>query len=471
MAMERHVLKMKGNIMAQKSKTLFVCSQCGYESAKWFGKCPGCSEWNTLFEETRQPEKASSAIKKEMSYSSVNAISISDLSIESEDRYLTGLSEFDRVLGGGIVKGSLVLMSGDPGIGKSTLLLQICEYLGKSLKILYVTGEESPKQIKLRAKRLNVTSSNLFVLAETDIDDIVGLIYGEKPDIVIIDSIQTMCLQQITSAPGSVSQVRECTHALMRAAKVSGIPLFVVGHVNKEGAIAGPKVLEHIVDAVLYFEGERNHSYRILRAVKNRYGSTNEIGVFEMAENGLREVENPSLMLLSGRPSNVSGTCVACVMEGSRPILAEVQALVTASTFGMPRRMSTGFDYNRLSVLLAVLEKRAGYYFANADAYINIVGGLRLDEPAADLAVAIALVSSLKDNVVDEKLLAFGEIGLAGEIRAVSNAEQRVAEASRLGFKRCILPKQNFNTLSSKYTEIELIGVRNIREAYSAVLN
>ena len=457
--------------MAQKSKSLYVCSQCGYESAKWFGKCPGCNEWNTLIEEIRQAEKPASLNKREMSYSSANAISIMDLSIDSEDRYLTGLGELDRVLGGGIVKGSLVLMSGDPGIGKSTLLLQICEFLGKSAKILYVTGEESAKQIKLRAQRLGVSSGNLFILAETDIDNITGLIYGEKPNIVIIDSIQTMCLQQISSAPGSVSQVRECTHALMRAAKTTGIPLFVVGHVNKEGAIAGPKVLEHIVDAVLYFEGERNHSYRILRAVKNRYGSTNEIGVFEMVENGLREVENPSLMLLSGRPSNVSGTCVACVMEGSRPILAEVQALVAASSFGMPRRMSTGFDYNRLSVLLAVLEKRAGYYFANADAYLNIVGGLKLDEPEADLAVAIALVSSLKDNVVDEKLLAFGEIGLAGEVRAASHAEQRVAEASRLGFKRCILPQQNFKALSTKYNDIELIGVRNIREAYEAVLN
>lgn len=457
-----------------KSKTVFVCTQCGYESTKWLGKCPGCEEWNTLVEELREPVRPTKTITQgsgEAAPSSFSrAQSIRDLTFEKEDRYSTGVTELDRVLGGGIVRGSLVLLSGDPGIGKSTLLLQICEYLGRSLRVLYVTGEESAKQIKIRAERLGVTSANLYVLAETDVETITATIYGEKPDLVIIDSIQTMCLPQLSSSPGSVSQVRECTHALMRTAKDSGIPLFVVGHVNKEGAVAGPKVLEHIVDAVLYFEGERNLSYRILRAVKNRYGSTNEIGVFEMTETGLREVENPSLMLLAGRPTDVSGTCVACVMEGSRPILAEVQALVSASNFGMPRRMSTGFDYNRMSVLLAVLEKRAGFYFGNADAYLNIVGGLRLDEPAADLAVAIALTSSLKDAPLSDTALAFGEVGLGGEIRAVSHAETRVSEAARLGFQKCILPAQNLKTLVSRPTDITLVGVRNIREAYTAAL-
>ncbi|MDR3645701.1 MAG: DNA repair protein RadA [Clostridia bacterium] len=451
--------------MNRKSKSVFVCSQCGYESAKWCGKCPGCGEWNTFNEELRQEEPASS---KQTAATVNTAVPINELTLESEDRYSTGLHELDRVLGGGVVRGSLVLLSGDPGIGKSTLLLQICEYLGAAHRILYVTGEESAKQIKLRAHRLNVQSANLYILAETDIDSIIGIMLAQKPDIVMIDSIQTMCLGTISSAPGSVSQVRECTHALMRTAKESGIPLFVVGHVNKEGAVAGPKVLEHIVDAVLYFEGERNLSYRILRAVKNRYGSTNEIGVFEMAESGLQEVENPSLMLLSGRPLNVSGTCVACIMEGSRPILAEVQALVAASNFGMPRRMSTGFDYNRMSVLLAVLEKRAGYFFGNMDAYLNIIGGLRLDEPAADLAVALALVSSLKDKPVDDGVVAFGEVGLAGEVRACGRLEIRVAEAARLGFRRCILPKQGLRQGMPDTGSMELIPVRTVREAFEA---
>lgn len=453
--------------MSQKVKNIYVCSQCGYESSKWYGKCPGCGEWNSFTEEIKEPEKP--VTKAGPVISSNRAIAINELSFEQDDRYSTGIHELDRVLGGGIVKGSLILLSGDPGIGKSTLLLQICEYLGRNYKILYVSGEESAKQIKLRAQRLHVDSSNLYILAETDIDAITGIIYGEKPDLCIIDSIQTMYLNSLSSSAGSVSQVRECTHELMKAAKASGIPLFVVGHVNKEGAVAGPKVLEHIVDAVLYFEGERQLSYRILRAVKNRYGSTNEIGVFEMTEEGLREVENPSMLLLSGRPTNVSGTCVACVMEGSRPILAEVQGLVSASNFGMPRRMSTGFDYNRMSVLIAVLEKRAGYFFSNMDAYLNIVGGLKLDEPAADLAVAIALISSLKDKPVEDGVVAFGEIGLAGEIRAASHTEARVAEAERLGFKKCILPKYSLRSISGKYPGIELIGVKSVREAYEAI--
>lgn len=331
------------------------------------------------------------------------AVPISDISTSEEERYSTGMSELDRVLGGGIVKGSLILISGEPGIGKSTILLQICEKLGKSLKILYVSGEESARQIKLRAQRLNVGSENLYVLTETDIQMVIEQIRADKPDLVMIDSIQTMNFTDLNSSPGSVSQVRECTGAIMRAVKALEIPAIIVGHVNKDGAIAGPKVLEHIVDTVLYFEGDRQMSYRILRAEKNRYGSTNEIGVFAMGEDGLRQIENPSLALLSGRPTNVSGTCVTCVMEGTRPILAEIQGLATSSGFGTPRRMSTGFDYNRMSLLLAVLEKRAGFYFANLDAYVNVVGGLRLDEPSGDLAVALSLVSSLKDKVIGEK--------------------------------------------------------------------
>lgn len=458
--------------MASKTKSVYICSECGLESAKWFGKCPGCGQWNTMEETLRETGRGSlgAASRAESRNSNARPMLLQDISMQEEQRYHTGSKELDRVLGGGIVKGSLVLLSGDPGIGKSTILLQICEYLGRNLRILYVSGEESRRQLKLRAQRLNVTSENLYVMAETDIEVIVETIRSEKPDLVMVDSIQTMNFTELTSSPGSVTQVRECTNALIRAAKALDIPVIVVGHVNKDGAIAGPKVLEHIVDAVLYFEGDRQMSYRILRAVKNRYGSTNEIGVFSMNENGLQEVENPSQMLLSGRPKNVSGTCVACVMEGTRPILAEIQGLATSSGFGNPRRMSTGFDYNRLSLLLAVLEKRAGYYFSNLDAYLNVVGGLRLDEPAADLAVAMALVSSLKDSVISEHALAFGEIGLAGELRAVNHAQARVAEAARLGFLRCVLPYHNMKTISNvEKLGIELVGVRNIREAFEAL--
>ncbi len=397
-------------------------------------------------------------------------IALTEICPEDEQRYKTGLGELDRVLGGGIVKGSLVLLGGDPGIGKSTILLQICHYLGDTLKILYVSGEESRRQLKLRADRLGVNNANISVLTETDIEAVCELIRCEKPDLVMVDSIQTMNLAELSSSSGSVTQVRECTNFLMRTAKLLDVPILIVGHVNKDGAIAGPKVLEHIVDAVLYFEGDKQMSYRILRAVKNRYGSTNEIGVFQMGDRGLAEVENPSLMLLSGRPRHVSGTCVACAMEGTRPILAEVQGLATTTGFGNPRRMSTGFDYNRMSLLLAVLEKRAGYFFSNVDAYINVVGGLRLDEPAVDLAVAMALVSSVQDMPVVENALAFGEIGLAGEIRSVSHAEARVAEAARLGFSRCILPYHNRKTISSNVkNSIELVGVRNIRDAFEAL--
>lgn len=453
-----------------KIKTSYICSECGFESPKWYGKCPSCGEWNTLNEELNSQQTKNSFSN---SFSTVNQVlALDDICGENDERTPTKIEEFDRVLGGGIVKGSLVLLSGDPGIGKSTILLQICQNLGsKGQKILYVSGEESANQIKLRAVRIGVTSKNLFILSQTDLATIVECIKAEKPDIVIIDSIQTMVYEQVNSSAGSITQVRECTNVFMHTAKGLGIPIFIVGHVNKDGAIAGPKVLEHIVDTVLYFEGERNYSYRILRGVKNRFGSTNEIGVFEMTADGLKEVLNPSLMMISGRPKNTSGTCVACVMEGTRPILAEVQGLVCATGFGTPRRMSTGFDYNRMSMLLAVLEKRAGYFFNNMDAYVNVVGGLKLDEPAADLTVALALVSSLKDKAVDDKTIAFGEVGLAGEIRAVNNCEQRIAEAKRLGFERCIIPFHNYKSITNSLkSTFDIIPARNIREAFSALV-
>lgn len=453
-----------------KIKTSYICSECGFESPKWYGKCPSCGEWNTLNEELNSQQTKNSFSN---SFSTVNQVlALDDICGENDERIPTKIEEFDRVLGGGIVKGSLVLLSGDPGIGKSTILLQICQNLGsKGQKIFYVSGEESANQIKLRAVRIGVTTNNLFILSQTDLATIVECIKAEKPDIVIIDSIQTMVYEQVNSSAGSITQVRECTNVFMHTAKGLGIPIFIVGHVNKDGAIAGPKVLEHIVDTVLYFEGERNYSYRILRGVKNRFGSTNEIGVFEMTADGLKEVLNPSLMMISGRPKNTSGTCVACVMEGTRPILAEVQGLVCATGFGTPRRMSTGFDYNRMSMLLAVLEKRAGYFFNNMDAYVNVVGGLKLDEPAADLTVALALVSSLKDKAVDDKTIAFGEVGLAGEIRAVNNCEQRIAEAKRLGFERCIIPFHNYKSITNSLkSTFDIIPVRNIREAFSALV-
>lgn len=454
--------------MAGKGKSVYICSECGYESAKWYGKCPQCGEWNTMDEHT--PVVSAGKGKTSFSKAVIQPLNrLSEISSDIEKRLFTGINEFDRVLGGGIVEGSLILLSGDPGIGKSTILLQICQTL-KNKKILYVSGEESARQIKLRANRLGVTNDDLYVLAQTDVAIIVETIKAEKPDIVIIDSIQTMVIDEVSSSAGSVTQVRESTNVFMHLAKSLGIPIFVVGHVNKDGAIAGPKVLEHIVDTVLYFEGERNYSYRILRSVKNRFGSTNEIGVFEMTQNGLKEVENPSLLMLSGRPKNTSGTCVACTMEGSRPILAEVQGLVTATGFGTPRRMSTGFDYNRMSMLIAVLEKRAGYFFNGMDAYLNVVGGLKLYEPAADLSVAMALVSSLKETVVNENTLAFGEIGLAGEIRAVNNCELRIKEAQRLGFTKCIIPFHNYKSLSKEIkTSIDIVPVRTIRSAFDAI--
>lgn len=456
----------------KKSVNVFVCSECGYESAKWNGICPSCGQGNTMVEEIREPVSKKTASKPRFSHSDVSQVSIKSVDINEEVRFHTGFNELDRVFGGGIVKGSLSLLGGTPGIGKSTLLLQICNYLDQKLKILYVSGEESKRQIKMRASRLGVQNENLYLMTETNLNKISAEIEFTHPDVVIIDSVQTMSNPESSSFPGSVSQVKECTNVFLKLAKSLDITVILVGHVNKDGAIAGPKVLEHMVDAVLYFEGDSQTSYRILRAVKNRHGSTNEIGVFRMENIGLKEVENPSEMLLAGKPQNASGICVACVMEGTRPILTEVQSLVAATSFGNPRRMSTGFDYNRMSLILAVLEKRAGYFFSSMDAYINVVGGLKLEEPAADLSVAIALVSALKDAVVDDGIIAFGEIGLAGEIRAVSNCELRITEAERLGFKKCIIPHYNFVSLNNlKNYKIEIIGAKTIRQAVMEAFN
>ena len=448
--------------MPPKAKTVYVCNECGFETARWSGQCPSCGEWNCLHEEVRTKTTAT------RSSVTTAPLKLADIRDEDEPRLTTGMSELDRVLGGGIVPGGLMLLGGDPGIGKSTLLLQVCAHIGASRRILYVSGEESARQIRLRATRLGVDTDNLFVLCENDVETILAAVADTHPDLLIIDSIQTMTLAAVASGAGSVTQVRECTAAIMRACKAVDLPVFIVGHVNKDGAIAGPKVMEHIVDCVLSFEGERHTTYRLLRCAKNRYGSTNEIGVFEMRDSGLCQVENPSQMLLSGRLENVSGTCIACTMEGSRPLLAEVQGLVTPSSFGNARRMSTGFDHNRLNLLLAVLEKRAGYYFSELDVYVNVVGGLRLLEPAADLAVAMALVSGLKDTPLPHHALAFGEVGLSGEVRAVSNAQSRVYEAARLGFTQIILPAHNVDGLQVP-DGVTLTGVRTVREAYEAI--
>ena len=455
--------------MAGKTKTAYICRECGYESSKWNGKCPSCGQWNTLEEDVSASLQKLSSNRKSIDLSS-HIVSLSGVDTKDNDaRYSTGVGELDRVLGGGLVKGSLVLLGGEPGIGKSTLLLQICEYLGQSFTILYVSGEESARQIKLRADRLKVNSSNLYILSQTDAEAITDTVIKNKPEIVIIDSIQTMNISAISSSPGSITQVRECTNLFMRTAKSEEIPFFIVGHVNKDGAIAGPKVMEHIVDAVLYFEGQRNLSYRILRAVKNRFGSTNEIGVFEMLDSGLKQVQNPSLMLLQGRPHNVSGSCVACIMEGSRPVLAEVQALASKSSFAAPRRMTTGIDYNRAAIIIAVLEKRLGFFFSSLDVYINIVGGLRIDEPAADLSIAMALYSSITDKCIDEKLIAFGEVGLGGEIRNVSHIVQRILEAQRLGFEICIIPKLAMSNINVDDYTIAIKPVSTLREAFNIV--
>ncbi len=454
--------------MAQKVKTAFVCSECGYSSPKWSGQCPACREWNTMIEEITEVSKASAKTSGKP-IGSIKVSAVTDIDKTDEFRYFTGIGELDRVLGGGLVKGSVVLLSGDPGIGKSTLLMQACGTLCRDKKVLYVSGEESAKQLKLRAERLSVNSESLYIMTETDVETVCEYIKTEKPDVCMVDSIQTMNHSEIQSSAGSVTQVRECTNALLRAGKALDIPIIIVGHVNKDGAIAGPKVMEHIVDAVLYFEGERNYAYRILRAVKNRYGSTNEIGVFEMGDDGLSEVVNPSKALLSERNSNVAGNCIACVMEGSRPVLAEVQSLVTASGYGNARRMATGFDFNRMNLIVAVLEKRLGYRFSAMDTYLNIVGGLKLLEPAADLPVALALVSGITDKPMPDDVVAIGEVGLSGEVRAISRIGARISEAARLGFTRCIVPRSSLKDLKQEIPAMQVIGVRNIYEAIANI--
>lgn len=455
-----------------KAKTRYECTACGAEYPKWNGRCTNCGAWNTIEEalpEIKVPVSTGSKGAKRGADLSAQIRELAEIGTNDDIRYDTGSAELNRVLGGGLVKGSAVLLGGEPGIGKSTLLLQICQHLGKEHSVLYVSGEESARQIKLRAQRLQVDTENLYLLTVTDAESVCETIMESEPDVVIVDSIQTMHIDGLSSGSGSVPQVRECTNLFMRTAKAKEIPVLLVGHVTKEGAIAGPKVMEHIVDAVLIFEGDRYQSMRILRAVKNRFGSTNEIGVFEMNDRGLTEVENPSAMLLEGRPVGVSGTCVCCMMEGSRPILAEIQALVAKSTLSAPRRTATGFDYNRVYILLAVLEKRMGLYFGALDVYLNIVGGFRLDEPAGDLAVALSLYSALMDKPIGETVLAFGEVGLGGELRGVSNAAQRIAEAERLGFTLCILPKQNLRTLQRERFTIELAGVSNLKEAFAVL--
>ena len=451
--------------MAKKERSVYCCAECGAESANWAGKCPSCGAWNSLVEVKLDRSAAVKASRSRFERSRPKKIS--ELDMTEEIRISTGITELDRVLGGGAVTGSLVLVGGAPGIGKSTLLLQMCANFAEK-KILYVTGEESERQLKLRAVRLGLEGENILVLAETDLDAIMDCINTQEPEVVIIDSIQTISGDDVASAPGSVSQVRECTMRIMRLTKEKGLTVFVVGHITKEGSIAGPKVLEHMVDCVLYFEGERNTSFRILRAAKNRFGSTNEIGVFEMDENGLRCVDNPSEMLLSGRPENSPGTCVACVIEGSRPLLAEVQALVTPSNYNAARR-SNGVDYNRAAMLLAVIEKRGGLPVTTCDAYINVIGGLTLDEPAADLATALAIASSYIDRPLGADLAAIGEIGLSGEIRSVSMINQRLTEISRLGFQRCVIPEHVRDEIRVP-SGLQLIPVKNIRDAILRVL-
>ena len=445
-----------------KAKTVFYCTECGNETAKWAGRCPACGAWNSIVEQAAP--KASAAGKgRTKALARSKAHPIAELQTEQELRFSTGMGELDRVLGGGAVKGSLVLVGGAPGIGKSTLMLQICSQLCRFAKVLYVSGEESPHQLKMRAERLKVASGNLYVLSETCLGDVLECVSEEAPDILIVDSIQTLYNEELDSPAGSVGQVKDCTMALMQLAKGQGITVFVIGHVNKEGSIAGPKVLEHMVDCVLYFEGDRHMTYRILRAAKNRFGATNEIGVFEMLDAGLREVENPSEMLLSGRPADASGTCVTCVMEGARPVLAEVQALIAPASASNPRR-SNGFDYNRASMLLAVLEKRGSLKVSQCDAYLNIIGGLTLDEPAADLAAVVAIASSYLDKPVPSTMAAIGEVGLSGEIRSITHMEQRLSEVKRLGFTQCMVPAHKVKDLKAP-VGLELLPVANISRA------
>ena len=459
--------------MAKAKNTAFFCKECGYESAKWFGQCPACKEWNTFVEEPVSKPKSAKGIavtsQRAAASSAPVPVEINSVSFEENDRTSTGIAELDRVLGGGIVAGSLVLVGGDPGIGKSTLLLQMCYNLSAEGKdVLYISGEESLKQIKLRADRIGKCSGTLKLLCETSLDSIEDILTRNKPEIVIIDSIQTMYKEDVAAAPGSVSQVRETTSILMQLAKGLNITIFIVGHVTKEGTVAGPRMLEHMVDTVLYFEGDRYASYRILRGVKNRFGSTNEIGVFEMHQSGLSEVENPSEYMLNGRPENASGSVVVCLLEGTRPIMVEIQALVCDSNFGMARRTAAGTDYNRVNLLMAVLEKRAGIHMSGSDAYVNVAGGIKVSEPALDLGIVMALVSSFKNRAIDEKTVIFGEVGLAGEVRAVSQAQQRVNEAVKLGFKTCILPGVCLKNIK-KNDKIEIIGVNNVQEAIKLI--
>ena len=444
--------------MAKKT-TAFFCSECGYESAKWLGQCPSCREWNTFVEEpvtkTGRAVRITNTKKPSL---------LKDISTKEEARMTTGFGELDRVLGGGIVRGSLTLIGGDPGIGKSTILLQVCKNLSdQGRKVLYISGEESLKQIKIRADRIGQFNDNIRLFCETDLELIEQTLRDEKPDVAVIDSIQTIYNSDVSSAPGSVSQVRESTNILMQTAKTENISIFVVGHVTKEGVVAGPRVLEHMVDTVLYFEGDRHASYRILRGVKNRFGSTNEIGVFEMCQNGLQEVKNPSEYMLNGRPEDASGSVVACTIEGTRPILAEIQALVCRTNFGMPRRTAAGTDYNRVNLLMAVLEKRLGFHMGEFDAYVNVAGGIKINEPALDLGIVMAIISSYRDLPIDEKTIVFGEVGLSGEVRAVNMAERRVAEAVKLGFTRCIMPAVSRKGLTDR-KGIDVIGVKNIQD-------
>jgi len=452
-----------------KAKTVFYCTQCGNETPKWQGRCPSCGEWNTIVEQPNQTRPSTSKRGSGSGRFSSKAQRLSDIETTDELRFQTGMNELDRVLGGGAVKGSLVLIGGAPGIGKSTLMLQICGELCKKCTILYASGEESARQIKLRSERLGVAGERLYLLSETDLEDIIESVHEIKPDILIVDSIQTMSIGSSDTTPGSVSQVKQCTTALMNLAKSEDVTVFVIGHINKEGSIAGPKVLEHMVDCVLYFEGDQHLAFRILRAAKNRFGATNEIGVFEMLDEGLREIPNPSEMLLASRPENAPGNCVTCIMEGNRPVLAEIQALITPSSFSNPRRTSNGVDYNRAMLLLAVLEKRGGLLVGNCDAYVNVIGGLYVDEPAADLATVLALASSFRDRPLPQDLAAIGEVGLTGELRSVNAINQRLSEIHRLGFTKVIAP----NSILSKAIKInglQLIPVKNIREALAVIL-
>lgn len=452
-----------------KIKSKFICQNCGYETVKWMGKCPDCGSFSSFTEEIVQTKTSRYSSPAQMSGSTKSKL-LKEITATNESRDTTGMGELDRVLGGGLVEGSLTLVGGDPGIGKSTLILQICQKLGEQgNRILYISGEESPQQIKMRADRLGVNTENLYLLAETNMSVIEATINDMEPDFVIIDSVQTMYIDEVTSAPGSVTQVRECTSRIMHIGKGKGITVIVVGHVTKEGAIAGPRILEHMVDTVLYFEGDKTASYRLLRAVKNRFGATNEIGVFEMASSGLKEILNPSEYMLSGRPINVSGSVVTCSMEGSRPLLIEVQSLVSFTSFNMPRRMSTGMDFNRVVLLIAVLEKRAGMQLASYDAYVNITGGMKIAEPSLDAAVVAAVASSYRNMPIPADTIVFGEIGLTGETRAVTMAEKRVSEAKKLGFKKCILPKANLKE-AKRVSGINIVGVATINELLDEVL-